>query len=306
MIPTTLDRLPVAVDTAAIDGAMEPFRVSEGDRKAWQRALNKRWRRAFLRSARRLLPSASRSQAAIRSEYSEAWSVGYERYRTDRSDLKATPWEWRGRHLLLDPAVATRVRIPLLAAVLAELRPRRVLEVGCGNGINLLSLAGAFPDIAFTGVDLTEEGIRQARKAQSNDRVLDILAAYSPLEQVDRGAIGRIAFRQGDASALPFEDGSFDLVMTILAVEQMEGIRASALSEIARVSGGHALMLEPFRDSNSHGFKRLYVHSRDYFRGSIAELRGHGLDPLWATEDYPQEAFLGTALVLSRKGSAKA
>jgi hypothetical protein len=60
-------------------------------------------------------------------------------------------------------------------------------------------------------------------------------------------------------------------------------------------------MLEPFRDVNEGGLGRLYVQSRGYFRGSIGELSDFDLDPLWATADFPQEAFLGTALVLASK-----
>jgi hypothetical protein len=52
---------------------------------------------------------------------------------------------------------------------------------------------------------------------------------------------------------------------------------------------------------NERGLKRLYAQSRGYFRGSIGELRDYGLEPLWATADFPQETFLGTALVLAAK-----
>ncbi|HEU5482437.1 MAG TPA: methyltransferase domain-containing protein, partial [Sphingomicrobium sp.] len=152
--------------------------------------------------------------------------------------------------------------------------------------------------------ELTTEGVEQSRHAQSDAAIGDIVRSYSPLETRDPRAIERIEFVQGDASKMPFEDGSFDLVMTVLAVEQMESIRAAALSEIARVTRGHALMLEPFRDMNATGFRRLYVRSRGYFQGEIDELRGFGLTPVWTTADYPQEAFLGTALVLARKAAS--
>ena len=100
---------------------------------------------------------------------------------------------------------------------------------------------------------------------------------------------------------MPFSDGAFDLVLTALSVEQMERVRTKALSEIARVSGGHVLNLEPFLEVNASGLRRLNAMSRDYFRGSIGELRNFGLEPLWATADFPQEVFLSAALVLSRK-----
>ena len=76
----------------------------------------------------------------------------------------------------LDGVAAARLRAPIFAAVLAELKPRTVLEVGCGNGINLLSLADAFPDVKFTGLDLTAEGIAAAKKLQEGEALPEALA----------------------------------------------------------------------------------------------------------------------------------
>ena len=90
----------------------------------------------------------------------------------------------------------------------------------------------------------------------------------------------------------------------MLAVEQMERIRDQALAEIARVSRGHVLMLEPFKDANRKGVRRVYAVSRHSFRGSIEGLARFGLEPLWATDDFPQEAFLGSPLVLAKKVKA--
>ena len=299
-----LDGLPVKIDAAAIDSAIAPFLVSEGDELRWRGAVGRRWIGTLGRLATGR--ESKRDAVAIESEYTDAWAAGYQRYRLGRTDLHGKPWAWRGRLLMVDPAAATRLRTLLFAAVIADLKPRRVLEVGSGNGINLLSLAGAFPDIEFTGLELTSEGVEQARRAQSDTAIAEIVRAYSPLDTRDPSAIGRIRFVQSNASAMPFDEDSFDLVMTVLAVEQMERIRAAALSEIARVSAGHVLMLEPFSDVNSRGLRRLYVRSRNYFRGSIGELRDFGLTPLWATDDFPQEAFLGTALVLARKDARSA
>ena len=298
----SLPDIPISVDAAAIEAAMQPFLASEGEVLRWKLEVARRG----VSTLARLLSGreSERDRESIESEYKDAWGAGYRRYRLDRTDLKPKPWHWRGRKLLLDPAAAARLRTLLFAAVIDDLKPKRILEIGSGNGINLLNLAGAFPGIEFTGLELTDEGVRQARSAQSDAEIAGILRAYSPLDTRVESAIGKIAFVQGDASAMPFEDSSFDLVMTVLAVEQMESIRAAALREIARVTRSHALMLEPFRDVNSRGLRRLYVKSRDYFRGSIDELRDYGLDPVWATDDFPQEAFLGTALVLARKTAA--
>jgi len=293
-----IDQTFARLSPRAMADAIEPFTVAAGD-GLWLKTLNRR----RLRTMKRVLGRywGKREKAAIEKEYTRAWAAGYGRYRLDRADLKPVPWKWGERRMLLDPAAAGRMRAMMFAGVLRELKPSRVLEVGCGNGINLFALAGAFPDIEFSGVDLTAEGIEQANAAQKDEATLDILRRYSPLDIADPAALKRIRFLQADATALPFADGAFDLVLTVLAVEQMERVRHAALSEIARVTSGHALMLEPFRDVNDGGLRRIYVFARDYFRGAIADLPRFGLQPVWATDDFPQEAFLGAALVLSRK-----
>lgn len=297
----SLDDLPVLVDLGEIEMAIRPFLVSEGDNRRWDKVRGTLWRDTIGRLAAGRVPVRDRD--LIEREYAVWATLGYDRYRTGRKDLKAMPWEWRGRRLFLDGAVAARIRTVLLSAVLDHLKPRRVLEVGSGHGINLLSLAGAFPDIEFIGLELTREGVEQSRHAQSDGSIAQILRDHSPSKLVDPSAIERVKFTQGDASAMPFEADSFDLVITVLAVEQMETIRSAALSEISRVAKRHVLMLEPFSDVNERGLRRLYVQSRGYFRGSIDGLRVSGLEPLWATSDFPQESFLGTALVLARSTS---
>ena len=46
---------------------------------------------------------------------------------------------------------------------------------------------------------------------------------------------------------------------------------------------------------------RLNVYRRDYFRGSVVELRRYGLVPEIVTSDFPQETFLRVCMVLARK-----
>lgn len=295
---STLEGLQLGSLSSALEQAIAPF-SSDFDAAAWKRDVRQRARKSASRIAKRLLGRKRRDTRAIETEYAEAWSAPFERYDIGLAPRRAVPWFWGERRLLLDPNVAARVRAPLIAAVIRELKPRRVLEVGSGNGINLLLLAPAFPEIHFSGLELTERGTAAAKSVQTGP-LPQILADYSPLEIKDRLAHQRIAFIQGSAADLPFETGEFDLVFTVLAVEQMERIRSRALSEIARVASGHVAMIEPFRDANDSGLRRLYSWSRNYFRGSIDELANYGLEPQWSTVDFPQEVFLGSPLVLSK------
>ena len=302
---TPLEQLPLMIDHDAIEEAFLPFLLDgEAGRRAWKSDYARRRRRALMRMVKRILGLKARDRKTIQAEYHQTWSAGHGKYDVAAGPKKPAAWRWNDRKLALDGMAAARLRAPLLAAVIDRLEPKKVLEVGCGNGINLLSLAGHFPDVRFTGIDLTPAGIDAARKVQGEGRLPDRLAEYIPLEMADPQAFQRIAFIQGSAAELPFADGEFDLVYTVLAVEQMERIRDQALAEIARVTRGHVLMLEPFRDTNAKGLRRLYALSRNYFRGSISGLERFGLEPVWATDDFPQEAFLGSPLVLAKKVKA--
>ena len=127
------------------------------------------------------------------------------------------------------------------------------------------------------------------------------LVAFAPEPLRDLQAFRRIDFRQGNAARLEFPDASFDLVYSVLALEQMERVRDQALGEIARVARRHYFGFEPFRDVNDRGWERLYVLGRDYLRGRIADLPRYGLVPTHASIDFPQERFLKACAVLAEK-----
>jgi hypothetical protein len=81
----------------------------------------------------------------------------------------------------------------------------------------------------------------------------------------------------------------------------MEETRDLALSELARVTSAHVVMLEPFRDVNQRGLRRRYVRAQGYFQGTIADLGRFGLAVTSTTTDLPHKAWLGTAVVVARR-----
>ena len=273
----------------------------------WQADISERKRGILRRYLKRVLmpwsAKGKRDEREVIREYSKAWKPGeYDNYRLGGDLPRLSPWVYRGERMYATDLGGTRYRQAMLVRFVEQVRPRTVLEVGCGNGINLLLLAGSFPDIEFTGIELTREGHEAAVEFQRHHEVLpEAMQAFAPLPLQDTTAFKRIRFVQGNATELPFGDNEFDLVYSILALEQMERIRDRALSEFARVAGKHTLMIEPFRDVNSSGWQRAYVIRRDYFRGRIDELGRYGLQPVVATDDFPQEYFLKAAAVLSEK-----
>jgi SAM-dependent methyltransferase len=301
-----LEDLPLGVTRTEVERLFAPFvkvdddlwqlRFARRNRKIWRQYLQRRlfgWRR-----------HAQRLKSSVAREYNDEWlSIDHRSYSVDAAPGKQSLWQWGNQLTLASNRGGTRVRQLLLIRTIELLKPKRVLEVGCGNGINLLLLAGRFPEIEFTGIDLTQAGPAAAQRVQQqNDLLPTHLQAFAPLSLHDPAAFKRVTFQSGDATALPFAPNSFDLVITVLALEQMERIRDQALNEIARVSAGHAFMIEPFREANATGITRRYVVARDYLRARVADLPGHGLQPLWATADMPQEAFLKACAVLAKVG----
>jgi len=83
-----------------------------------------------------------------------------------------------------------------LAAGLLRIRPEpeRALDIGTGLGDAALLVAREFPRARVRGIDFSEEMIRRAQA------------------RIGLDPEGRVAFKVADASDLPFEDDSFDLV----------------------------------------------------------------------------------------------
>ena len=73
----------------------------------------------------------------------------------------------------------------------------RALDLGSGSGILALELARAFPEFDFVGLDLSEAAVAVAR-----------------VQAVERSPATRVWFERGDACAMPFDDDSFDLVVS--------------------------------------------------------------------------------------------
>ena len=95
--------------------------------------------------------------------------------------------------------------------------PARALDLGTGTGQGAFAIARRFPSARVEGVDLAEGMLAEARRK-------------TPAELRDR-----IEFRRGDASALPYPDGSFGLVAHANMIP--------FLDELTRIveSGGQAL-----------------------------------------------------------------
>jgi ubiquinone/menaquinone biosynthesis C-methylase UbiE len=124
------------------------------------------------------------------------------------------------------------------AALLVEADPERVLEIECGEGSRTLFLAREFPRARVRGVDSSAEEIRAATA------------------RVGLDPEGRIAFKAGEPTALPFPDDHFDLVA-------QAGWPSSSI-EIARVlrPGGSLILVSAAPWRGRLGLRRRWLDRR--------------------------------------------
>lgn len=112
-----------------------------------------------------------------------------------------------------------RVAVSLLPIATAT----RVLDVGCGTG----GLVAAYADAGavVSGIDLSEAMLEQAR-----NRVRD-----------------RARLEVGDATAMPYADNSFDIVVTSLILHELaRETQKNVIAEMARVAapGGSIVLID--------------------------------------------------------------
>jgi ubiquinone/menaquinone biosynthesis C-methylase UbiE len=130
----------------------------------------------------------------------------------------------------------------LAARVASAVQGERILEVGPGPGYVSIEIARLLPGIEIIGLDLSETMVEIATQNAN-----------------EHGVSERVEFRQGNASQMPFEDSSFDFV----------------------VSGGS---LHHWQEPR-HVFKEIYRVLKPGCRALVSDLR----------RDAPQEAVKGWA-----------
>ncbi len=95
----------------------------------------------------------------------------------------------------------------------------KVLDVGCAKGFMLFDMRELIPNITVRGIDISSYAIEN-----SKEEVKEFLSV-------------------ADARVLPFEDNSFDVVISINTIHNLERDEcAKALQEIERVSRGKSFI----------------------------------------------------------------
>ncbi len=159
------------------------------------------------------------------------------------------------------PPNETVVRQALINAV--KVKPRRILDLGCGTGSTTLMLKQAFPEAEVIGLDLSPYMLVRA-------------------EDKARTAGLKILWRHGNAEKTSYQNASFDLVTASLLFHEIPNVVSQAiLHESFRllVAGGQVLILDGNQntlrqlDWLNNVFEEPYI--REYAAGSVMFLRSH-------------------------------
>ena len=114
-----------------------------------------------------------------------------------------------------------------LAEIYALAPGDRVLDVGCGKGYLLYELAQVVPGLVVAGLDVSAYALAHAKEEVRSNLV------------------------RGSAAAVPFAEGSFDLVVSLGTLHNLAARDLwAALGEIARVARDDRayVMVESYRD----------------------------------------------------------
>jgi ubiquinone/menaquinone biosynthesis C-methylase UbiE len=112
-----------------------------------------------------------------------------------------------------------------------RLNGKRILDTGTGTGCLAIELAKSRPNWQITGIDVSEDMLKVARKNAARETMSD-----------------RIDFKPASVAALPFADGHFHLVVSNASLHLWPD-PVEALREMARVTapGGYCLIWDNMR-----------------------------------------------------------
>lgn len=134
----------------------------------------------------------------------------------------------------------------------------RILDLGCGRGAVLLMAAEHLTTGRAVGVDLWRSVDQSGNSPEATQR-----------NAVAEGVADRIELQTGDMTALPFEDNSFDVVVSSLAIHNIRGRagREKAIDEAVRVlRPGGRLMIADVRGTGLYQARLAKIGMSDVAR----------------------------------------
>ena len=211
--------------------------------------------------------------------------INYDKHWQFFREHKSHVWHsYKGNYFLSSGSLTQEIFINLIKSQLKNKSIKSVLEVGCGIGLNIFPLAKDFPEVKFTGIDISSTGIAFCKEKMNSS------SDYKNL-----------SFLEVNAKSLTFPANSFDLTYTVLALEQMNQIKTQVIENIKRVTSNKIVLIEPFKDVNKNLINRINMINSDYLNLSYNELDIVGYKINDIIEDFPQRVSLAASCLVLTK-----
>jgi SAM-dependent methyltransferase len=124
----------------------------------------------------------------------------------------------------------------------------RVLEIGCGNGPLSIRIAKRFPQSEVIGIDTWGTAWEYSMAVCEKNAVIE-------------GVADRVRFERGSAASLPFDDETFDIVVSNFVFHEVRNVRdkSELIQEALRVikQGGRFVIQDLFL------WKQVYGEAED-------------------------------------------
>ena len=137
----------------------------------------------------------------------------------------------------------------------------RILDIGCGRGAVLLMAAQRLTEGRAVGVDLWRSVDQSGNSLEATRR-----------NAVAEGVADRVELHTGDMMALPFDENSFDVVVSSVAIHNIGGRagREKAIDEAVRVlRPGGRLMIADVRATGQYQARLAKIGMSDVARRGL-------------------------------------
>lgn len=214
------------------------------------KAISKKW---LLRSLGYF--SKKRDLHFVKNEYGRVWTPDF-----FVKEQKPYAQEFHGKLVFLSSAERRKFVISYFGNILKEFGVvESVLEMGSGNGMNIVALALLHPEIKeWHGVELTHEGVDVSRALLASPPLsyIEQVTGLKSREIKNRLSKAKITFLQGDMTRLPFPGSMCDVVFSCQAIEQLPRTYKEAFNEARRISREYAFFLEEFKEAQKNIFEK--------------------------------------------------
>jgi len=203
---------------------------------------------------------------------------------------------------LAHSSLTTKIQQHLIINKVGELKPKSVLEIGCGPGITLKLLSDIYTEINFQGIDLSIEGIKYANNLKKK-HLNPIFKKKLNFQYNNVINNPNLVFDNQDASSLKFNDKKFDLIFSNLALEQMDDIKYNVISEMKRVAKNYIILIEPFKNLNNFGLRYLHHKSKQYFNLNHFDLKDENFEIFEFYDQLPALLSLNYGMLVLKRTS---